>query len=193
MGATTLNNQNVTSIDDCKTNCMSNTSCTGATYNLDTNMCTLLSGTGNIIQANNSTALVPGSVYYNYKLKTLNEQLIQLTRQMLTIAQSEMSQYNQTSQEGVNKEEILQTNYQILLQERNHIGDTLKQFETANSAYENGSIQLTSNYYRYIIWVLVAVLLVLLFIKITVINPQRGGSNKSYLKMFGLDNIINII
>jgi len=192
MGSTTLNNQSVTSVDDCKTACISNTSCSGATYNSDTNMCILSGGVGNIIKANNSTALVPGSIYYNYKLQTLNDQLIQLNQQMLKIAQSEMGQYSENSQEVENKEQTLQKNYQTLLQERNHIGETLKQFETANSAYNNGSIQLTSNYYSYIMWVLVAILLVMLFIKFTFINSQRGGSNKGYLKIFGLDKILSL-
>jgi hypothetical protein len=193
MGSSILSNQTVTSIDDCKTNCMSNTSCSGATYNLDTNMCILSSGTGNIIKTPNSTSLVSGSVYYNYKLQELNEKLIQLNHQMLTIAQSEMTQYSQNSQEAVNKEQQLKSNYETLLQERSHIGEMVKEFQTVNSAYDNGSIVLTSNYYSYIVWILVTVLLIFLFIKFTVINPQRGGSNTNYLKTSRINDLFRMI
>jgi hypothetical protein len=193
MGSSILSNQTVTSVDDCKTNCMSNTSCSGATYNLDTNMCILSSGTGNIIKTPNSTALVSGSVYYNYKLQELNEKLIQLNHQMLTIAQSEMTQYSQNSQEAVNKEQQLKSNYETLLQERSHIGEMVKEFQTVNSAYDNGSIVLTSNYYSYIVWILVTVLLIFLFIKFTVINPQRGGSNTNYLKTSRINDLFRMI
>jgi hypothetical protein len=188
-----LNNQTVTSANDCKTNCMSNSLCSGATYNLDSNMCTLYSGIGNIINSTNSTSLVPGSVYYNYKLQELNEKLIQLNQKMLTIAESAMSQYNENSQKTLNKKQQLQTNYQTLLQERDHIGKILKEFQTVNSAYNNGSIILTSNYYKYILWILIIILLIFLLIKFTVINPQKGGSNINYLKILGISRLVNSI
>jgi heme A synthase len=69
-------------------------------------------------------------------------------------------------------------NYQILLEERIHIDKMVRDFETLNAANENGQINVTSNYYNYIVLLFITILLIFLLIKFSVTsNDQRGGGN----------------
>jgi lipopolysaccharide export LptBFGC system permease protein LptF len=148
----------------------------------------LSSGTGNVVNAMNSTALVSDKIYYNNRLQELNKKLIELNNKMLTISQSEMSQYDENSQETMKKEQQLQYNYNKLMKERIHIEEIAKEFQTVDSAYNNGSITLTSHYYSYIVFIFVVLFLLFLLFKFTIFNPQRGGGSTSkkvsFMKIF---------
>jgi hypothetical protein len=70
-------------------------------------------------------------------------------------------------------------NYQTLIQERQEINEMVGQFETINAAYEDGNINVTSNYYSYIILIFVAIFLVFILIKLSLSVEQSGGGSES--------------
>jgi hypothetical protein len=75
------------------------------------------------------------------------------------------------------KAEILHKNYGILELERGEIEAMIREYETLNSAYENGNENVSSNYYLYIIYLLIAILLVFAFLRISVSSIQTGGGH----------------
>jgi len=61
----------------------------------------------------------------------------------------------------------------------------VREYETLNSALENGSINATSNYYNFIMYFLIAVFLVFILFKINLTGEQRGGgTGKSPILLF---------
>jgi hypothetical protein len=51
----------------------------------------------------------------------------------------------------------------------------IREFETLNSAQQNSDINVTMNYYNYIVLLFVAIFLVCLLLRFSVPNEQTGG------------------
>ena len=52
----------------------------------------------------------------------------------------------------------------------------VREYETLNSAQENGDINTTMNYYNYIILVFIVLLLIFLLLRFSIPSEQSGGS-----------------
>ena len=177
IGQNNINTIQGSSIDSCLSSCTSNSSCSGATYDNNSNLCTISSGTGNIISSTNQTAIVKQALYYSNQLKQLNNKLVDLNNSMMQNINNSMGSYTETEKLNKEKEEILNKNYNTLEEERNQIEEMIRQYETINSAYENGSINVTSNYYIYIFYLLIAIFLVYLLLKTNMTTNQVGGGH----------------
>lgn len=170
-----LNTLQNSSLDNCVTSCSSTQSCSGATFDNQQNTCTLSTGTGNIVNSSNQTSIVQQALYYSYQLQLINNQLTEINSSMMNLANSSVSSFQDNQQNAQQKAQILQQNYNTLEQERGQIEHLIRQYETLNSAQENGVINITSNYYKYIIYFIIAILLVVLLIKFSLTGEQRGG------------------
>ena len=168
---------NTSSVNNCKKSCASNTVCSGATFNGTSSRCTLNSGTGTIIPAKKSTAIVQQAMYYSYQLQNLNSQLMAINQQMTNISNNSYDKFQQTQQQTQQQGDTLKNNYKTLEEERIQIAEMVREFQTIDAAYENGNINLTSNYYSYIILLIVAVVLILILLKFSTSSEQRGGGN----------------
>ena len=165
------------SINNCITSCSSNQSCSGATFDNLQNTCTLSSGNGNIVNSSNQTSIVKQALYYSYQLQLINNQLLQINTSMMNLANNSSSSFQQNQKTSSQKAQILQQNYNTLEQERGQIMELIREYETLNSAQENGVINVTSNYYSYIIYVIIAIFLIILLTKINLSDQQRGGAS----------------
>lgn len=175
VGQSNINTIEDSTSDNCLSSCGSNTSCSGATFDNNSNTCILSSGAGNIISSNNQTAIVKQALYYSNQLKQLNTELLSINNTMMQNSNNSINSYSQTQEKINKKAEILNSNYNILEQERREIEQIVREYETLNSAYENGNTLVTSNYYYYIVYLLVAIVLIFLLVKINVSNTQYGG------------------
>lgn len=164
-----------TDIDKCMTECASNEQCSGATFDDILNTCTLSSGQGNIVSANNKSAITKQALYYTYQLQQINNKLMEINTSMMSLANSSMDTYTQNEQLNSEKSEILNQNYQTLEQERVEIGKLVNEYETLNSAIENSHINVTSNYYAYILYLLIAIVLLFMTFKTGMVDGQSGG------------------
>ena len=176
-GQSNISVTNTSSVKNCKKSCASNTVCSGATFNNNSNRCTLNSGTGTIIPAKKSTAIVQQAMYYSYQLQNLNSQLMAINQQMTNISNSSYDKFQQTQQQTQQQGDTLKNNYKTLEEERIQIAEMVREFQTIDAAYENGNINLTSNYYSYIILLIVAIFLILILLKFSTSSEQRGGGN----------------
>lgn len=184
-----INTLNNTDIDNCKTACSSNSSCSGATYNTLSNNCILSSGTGNIVQEQKSKAIVKEAMYYSYQLQKLNAKLLELNQQMVIASNNNYNEFQKSQQQSIDQEEVMNNNYQTLTNERIEIEKMIREYETLNRAYENGNINVTSNYYSYIALLFITILLVFLFFKFSFTGSQSGGGNN----MYNLNNIYKFL
>lgn len=177
VGQSNLNTIQGSSVNNCLTSCTSDSSCSGATFDSNLNTCTVSSGTGKIINSTNQTAIVKQALYYSNQLKQLNSELLSLNNSMMQTANTSANSYTQTQQMNSQKAEILNKNYNTLEQERGQIEEIIRQYETLNSAYENGNINVTSNYYVYMFYLVIAVFLVFMLLKTSVSGTQVGGGS----------------
>jgi NADH:ubiquinone oxidoreductase subunit 3 (subunit A) len=171
---------NNTSLDTCQTYCESNSNCSGATFNNNADSCTLSSGSGNFNSTPNSTSIVKQVLYYSNQLQKLNTQLLGINKQMMYTTNNSLSQIQETKQKNQQQEQILNNNYQTLSKERLDIDKMVKQYKTLNAAYENGNINVTSNYYFYIVLLFVSIFLIGLFMKFS-LQVSDNNSNVSLI------------
>jgi NADH:ubiquinone oxidoreductase subunit 3 (subunit A) len=176
-GQNQINILSNTNVENCQSACSSNSSCSGATFNTLSNNCTLSSGTGNVIQEQKSKAIVKEAMYYSYQLQNLNTKLLDINKQMINTSNNNYDKFQKSQQQTIEQENTMNNNYQILSDERTQIEKMIREYETLNRAIENGNIIVTSNYYSYIALFLIAILLILLFLKFSFTGSQSGGGN----------------
>ncbi len=181
-GSKVINTTSLTSISDCTNSCSSNNSCSGATF-LNNN-CTLNSGTGNVVNSANSTAIVKEAMYYSYQLQQLNQQLIDINQEINNVTNQSNEEYQNNLGVINEREKALQQNYMVLTEERIHIEKIIRDFEALNSAQENGDIKVTMNYYNYIALLLIAILLAFLFFHFSITSQQYGGKPRNFISKF---------
>jgi len=172
--------------------CQNTELCTGANYDKRRKKCSLISGDGNLIELKGNKAIVQKGLYYSYKLQQLNNELMQLNKQISTNVSTSSSVYQQNQQQQMTQTQAIEQNYQVLEAEREHINEMVSQYQTLQEATSDGEINVTMYYYNYIILAFIVFLLVLLLIKYSVTGQQNGGSivgNRFYKEamfLFGL-------
>lgn len=172
------NNMNIiknTTKNKCLTSCVEKSACSGATFDNQQNTCSLNTGNGNIIRSENKTAIVKQTLYYSYKLQQINDELIKTNNSIMNLAKNNSNTFRDTQKNTTKKADILKKNYNTLQQERIEIEELIKQYETLNSAYENGNINVKSNYYSYLLYLCITILLVFLLFKFNLSGQQKGG------------------
>ena len=109
---------------------------------------------------------------------------------MMNITESNYDEFEKTTKNNTTQSQILQNNYDTLVQERREIAEMVSQYETLNTAYENGSMNVASNYYKYIILLLIAIFLVVLLLNFSSTDSyqQRGGG-----KYFNFNTIMYLV
>jgi lipopolysaccharide export LptBFGC system permease protein LptF len=175
-GSGIINTNPVSGINDCTTACSSNTSCSGATFTPSSNNnCTLSSGSGSIVNSKNSTAIVQKGLYYSYQLQNLNKQLMDINQEINNTVNQSNKEYQNNLGQINERGQALEQNYVVLTGDRDRIEVMIREFETLNSAQQNSDINVTMNYYNYIVLLFVAIFLVCLLLRFSVPNEQTGG------------------
>ena len=162
----------------CQSACSANKSCSGATFDSNIKNCTLSSGHGVVIHTDKSIAIVQQIMYYSSRLKELNNELTSLNKEIIAVSNEKYNQYSKNSYKSKEQETIMINNHDALLKDRKQIDIMMNQFNTLNSAYEDGSTIVSSNYMNYIVLMFVVLFLVLLLLRLAVSSPQYGGGNK---------------
>jgi hypothetical protein len=185
-GEKQINTLNNTNVENCQSECSTNSSCSGATFNTTSNNCILSSGSGKIVQQQNSNAIVKEAMYYSYQLQNLNTNLMNINEQIMNYSNNNYDEFQKSQQQNVDEENALNNNYQTLSNERTQIEKMIREYETLNRAYENGNINVTSNYYSYIALLFITILLIFLFLKFSFNETQSGGGNNNIHNVYKL-------
>ena len=165
-------------MDECKKICLENKSCRGGSYNLKTNICSLNRNNGNIVNNVDSIAIVREQIYYIYQLRLLNEKLINLNNQILSI----INEYYPKFQKNILKQHLrnkyLQNNSNNLNNERLRIANLMNDYQSLNSAKNDSELIVETNYSTYTILLVICIILFLVLLSILFFgNSQKGGGN----------------
>jgi NADH:ubiquinone oxidoreductase subunit 3 (subunit A) len=96
-----------------------------------------------------------------------------------------MSEYQNNLGVINQRSQALEQNYVALTQDRNQIEQIVREFETLNSAQENADINVTMNYYHYMIMLFIVLLLIFLLLRFSISGQQSGGKSRNFiLKIF---------
>jgi len=175
IGESNLNVLGESNVSACQSECSANKSCSGATFDLNLNNCTLFSGSGSIVPTTNSVAIVQQAIKYSNRLKELNTEMTSLTQEMNNLSNENHKQVSQNNSQMQQQGEIIKTNHTILIKERKVIDNMLNQFQTINAAYEDGNTHVNANYLNFIVFLFIAIFLILLLIRFSLSAPQYGG------------------
>lgn len=165
----TLQNSN---IELCKASCYSTANCTGATFNSQTNSCSLTSGAGTLqpSQTTGTTALIPQITQYllilsqlNFKLTTINEQIINLSKK------SESTFIDYTNDNTIDHK-LLQNRYKKLLAENKKIDQMINYIEQSQNEESFTSENTNFTYFKY---ALIAALAIIIFVILAMINKNN--------------------
>jgi CRISPR/Cas system CMR subunit Cmr6 (Cas7 group RAMP superfamily) len=179
LGQTTISSTQEINVDACQSKCSSTSNCNGAIFDANKN-CLLGSGNPEIIPTTNSNSIVKMSLYYSYQLQQLNNKLLILKQQMIYLTNQNSNEFEKNNKITAQQNEMIQQNYQILIGEKDKINGMIRQFQTLNESYKDGSLNVTSNYYKYIVLLFITLLLVIVLIKYSIIDSQRGGGKVFY-------------
>jgi hypothetical protein len=154
----------------CIEECKKTPGCYGGTLDAKTSSCILKNKGGKLVYSDNSTAFIEEATFYANQMKHLNAKLQQINEKMMQTLEQNKGKRKDANEQLKQREKLLTNNYAILNAERNDIEKLLDDFNTLETTYENNSIAVTSNYYTYLFYLLVVIILSIVFIKVSAIN-----------------------
>ena len=99
----------------------------------------------------------------------------------MEITNNNSNNYQQNKEKQQEQEQVLTNNYTILVKERSEIESIVRQYETLNSAYNDETEIVSSNYLMYIVLLFIAILLIIIFFSVSFSSQQRGGKIQNSL------------
>ena len=116
--------------------------------------------------------------------------MISLNQEILNIISSGNNEYQDKTNQIQQKQQYLQNNYNILLEEKEKVHSLFRQMETVDEANANSQLVVIQFYSQYIVYLLIVVIVILLFLRIVSSGDggQRGGGTQlnDYLFLIGI-------
>lgn len=167
-GASGLSQGPADNINECKAMCLSDSKCSGATYNPDKKYCWTRSGDGPVIPSlPNDYSIVPEKVRLLNIIKIYNQQLLNINKKISDIINNNLSLYkNQSVNRNINSN-TLNKNFATLTAERNRIEEQIKKFESLNEEQNEYGMRIDYNYYWYFILMAIGFILIFILLKLT--------------------------
>lgn len=197
-GSSSISQTNSSTLQECQALCSSNTDCTGATYNNDTQICYLRGGNGQTIPSESGDiAIVPEVVQLLSNMEQINKQLITVNQQILETIEIGTKQYNKLENETSDiTTKTLLKNYSNLVKERKNIAAMIHEHSSLNEVQEIGSLTVNKNYYSFLL--LGFLVIIVIFILYKTSSPQviqKGGElgNNCYYFIYFMVFFIGII
>lgn len=174
--------------DSCAQACDANPSCTAFDQSQlqpnGTYMCTMFN-VQNVVPEENSTSFgcyTKNLNPYTQNLADLNTKLISLNNQITTLMEQSFPQYKEEVKERNQKKRKLEGEYAALIMERDKVNALIKDYESLGDVDENSQIVVTEYYSRYIGYLLISIILIILFCRVIIsgsYGEQRGGGVSS--------------
>ena len=202
-GTGSAGQSSATTLQDCIASCTSSETCSGATF--ISNKCQLRIGDSPIVPSSqDSYAIIPKGKQLLLNMEDINQQLLDVNKQLVNKIQVSEPVYDQTASETTSKNQELIQNYEELIQERDRIAQILNEYETLDNTENEGQIKISKNYYSYILLIILAFVVGLLLYKMfgsgnvnstPAPTIQYGGDLgvNAYCIVFGLILLIIII
>lgn len=179
IGESSLNILGAEDLQSCMVSCSNlYNKCSGATYNKETNMCSLSTGNGYLVASNNgeNTAIVTENLYYLSTLKQLNEQLLSLNNQMKNAVEEGQPIYNDSVKENATSSTYLKNYYKKLMLEREKIKLIMNEYENLSLEEVQSNEISNSSYMIFLFLFLITLFFILFFL---FIYNKIGNSSSS--------------
>lgn len=189
-GSDGLKEGSVASQAECENMCSSDIKCSGATYNPDKKYCWARSGKGTLAVSINGTsdiALLPDIKACMITLKSLNDRMLEINKQLTTAIDNSMPQQDSQKSENVKKSDELHRYYAQLLLERLQMDKMVKDNNTINAEYENQTLVIDQANGSLRFWTIIACILIII-----VLNQMRGKTT-TIASVFWLIVMISLI
>ena len=182
-GSGEISSSKVSSVNECTALCSSRPGCSGATYsntNNNQHNCWLRKGDGFVfLSEGDQFAILPKSKGYLTMLRGLNSQLIFLNERILIAFKDNEYDFSMQDKERFNRFNLLRINYQKLEQQRSIILEQLENIQTLDGKQVNGELEVTKNYYNYIL-LFVIVILCCIFLSKIIINSVSSQTTNNF-------------
>ncbi len=196
-------NTNVTTVNDCEALCSSTNKCSGATFNISNNTCSLRTGEGDLVSSSDDNyAIIPENIKYLNTLKQLNKRLTDINKQIIQLINQNKPFYNTLSEKENERSNLLNQNYEQLNYEQIKIAKFLQDSEDLDEAQNQGNITTNKNYYKFILLLIILIVCIVILLKFSssasiapyisnissISNNEQSTSNPSnpYYKIFGI-------
>jgi len=170
----------VDSQEQCEAMCAQSSVCTGATFNPVKRYCWARGGDGRLTPGQDDDyALIPQQRAALTNMKGLNDKLISLNNEIMTIVQDQQPQVEAQKQEQNNKYVKLSDSYQHLLEQKVAMEKQLQEYNSIEEDYENQNLYATQQNMAYSNWTIIAIAVVIITIK-----KMYGSSSVSVNMIF---------
>lgn len=189
-GSAGLKEGSVSTQAECETMCASQATCTGATFNKDKNYCWSRTGTGQLnvsVNGTNDVALLPNVKACMITLKSLNDRLLEINKQLTTAIDNSTPQQEAQQMENVDKSNQLHKYYAQLLAERLQMNKMLKTNQSIDAEYTNQTLFVEQQNGSLRFWTIVACVLFII-----VLNQMRDKQT-TFASVFWLLVMISLI
>ena len=193
-GTGSISQQKSASVDQCQALCSNTANCSGATFNKDTQLCSLRSGEGSTIpSSSNDYAIVNEGLQLLNIVNGLNMQLINVNKQILDKINNGKATYNTQVTERQQQNVILEENYDKLVEERRKIEVSIHEYESLDKAESDGNIAINQNYYSFLLLLAVSIVVFIILYKFSgSITSSNSSSMMSSFQTGGGELGINV-
>jgi hypothetical protein len=202
-GTGALSQSKVNTVGECQALCANTSGCSGATYNQTTTLCSLRKGDSNIVSGDSTDySIVPKSLSLLKIVQNINEKLTQVNEKIQTLSQTAETQFNTEAGKRSSSNTKLIDQYKNLVEERDKIQRMLNEYQTLDEQQVEGNINISQNYYSFILLMLLAILVIFLLYKFSIPSTQssttfvqNGGElgTSAYFMVFGLFLLILLL
>ena len=156
------------------------------------NNCFLRSGDGEVITGTtNQYAIISKGKEYLLTLQNLNNQLIQINRQIISFIETNDTTFASQNAESLSQYNLLKKNYSALAVERKNILRRLSQYQSVDEIQTQSELIVNKNYSNYIL--LIVIVLICLFFTVKIFITSSNTNSDNNINVFLLIFIIFII
>jgi hypothetical protein len=177
-GTSAISQSKVSTVGQCQALCSNTSGCSGATYNQTTTLCSLRKGDANIVAGSPTDySIVPKAKSLLKIVENVNNRLTQVNEKIRKLSPTAEKEFNKESQQRSVANNNLINQYKNLVSERVKIKKMLDEYQTLDEKHVDGNINITQNYYSFILLMILAVLVVFLLYKFSI--PSAESSTPS--------------
>lgn len=165
-GSEALSEGTATTKEECETMCANSENCSGATFNPVKRYCWIRKGDSSVTPGESDDyALIPKQKAALNMMKTLNDKLLSLNKQIADEINYVNPQVEQQSEEMNTKYIQLNESYQQLLEQKLEMEKQLQEYSSVEEEYDNQSLYVNQQASYMKVWVIITAVIVLITMK----------------------------
>ena len=170
LGTINLSQTKTSKLQECKALCSNTKGCSGATYNsseTNKNNCKLKGGDSELsVGTDEDTAIVQKQKLLLFKIKSLNQQLLDTSKKIQKITTKEEKLNVKLDNKLSENTQELVVQYEDLMKEKDKIAELMNDYQGLDEEQADGDLKLTSNYYSFILLLFLAIGIVIILYKV---------------------------